>query len=630
MAASPLERGATEDNQAPTAAAGGNELDELLGRKLQGLDLLAVFFYGIEVAQCPVVVALGVDVLGSKHPLGVWEGSTSDRTVCRALVAGLVERGLERDIRRLFVTDGGVAIRAAVRAVFGRGSLIQRCRMRKRREILSHLPRSAHSRTGRMLDEAWSETDVQHAKSRLRAVASDLQAADLGGTRSVLEDLDEGLTVTRLGLPRSLRATFSSTAEAEWAMSSASLDSRQWPAGTQAIEQAAALLRAEERSGPVRGHRDLHWLARALDPGREPLLTAEQPIPEGDRAVLAKVPAPDSLPFLTTAVDVAALVTTAALMVTMAFGVQGAVRELLALAFITLVPGWAVIGRLALEGGIRRIALAVPVSLATCTAAATTMLWLHAWRPIVLFGVLALGSAALINWTLTTPLRHAIAQSPRPARSLLRAALDLSSKGERRPRWRLFRWDWLDRRHRAPTLTSAPSAAALAPTAGPAPAAATVRSQGRSLEAWLGVLAILLFCLILEMSLVLFSTVNPLMGAVSLGVGAFAGVVLGASRRRVVIEGALLAGLLAGLVAIGWLLLEVDFLTIPQAAFRVGLQFWAPGMLGVAFGATIVPTARHFKRQFALDVGAGLPPTVRSPRATSRQGESATVSERSG
>jgi len=69
------------------------KLAELFGRNLSELDLVALFVDGIEIAEHRIVVALGVDTDGHKHPLGFWDGSTENRTVCQALLNNLVEPG---------------------------------------------------------------------------------------------------------------------------------------------------------------------------------------------------------------------------------------------------------------------------------------------------------------------------------------------------------------------------------------------------------------------------------------------------------------------------------------------------------------------------------------------------------
>ena len=103
-------------------------LAELFGGDLSQLDLVAIFIDGVELAEHCVVVALGVDADGRKHPLGLWEGTTENKTVCSALLGNLIERGLHVEQPRLFVIDGGKAIRAAVVSTFGSYAVIHRCR----------------------------------------------------------------------------------------------------------------------------------------------------------------------------------------------------------------------------------------------------------------------------------------------------------------------------------------------------------------------------------------------------------------------------------------------------------------------------------------------------------------------
>ena len=75
------------------------KLRELMGRDVSELDLLALFMDGIETAGHTIVAALGVDAEGRKHPLGLWEGSTSIAGVSRRPArSGLV---LAAGLRRL-------------------------------------------------------------------------------------------------------------------------------------------------------------------------------------------------------------------------------------------------------------------------------------------------------------------------------------------------------------------------------------------------------------------------------------------------------------------------------------------------------------------------------------------------
>src|SRR6266849_6994497 len=244
------------------------KLAELFGRDLSQLDLLAIFIDGILISEHCVVVALGVDTAGRKQPLGLWEGSTENKTVCTALLANLIERGLDPERPRLFVIDGGKAIRAAVVSTFGKHAVIQRCRAHKRRNVLDHLPQSERTFVGRKLDQAWKEPNAGRAEAQLRALAKHLEVKHPGAATSLLEGLEETLTVTRLGLSPSLLRTFKSTNPVESMISvgrTVARNVKRWRDGKMVLRwTAAGLLEAEKQFRRVNGYRDMPILRRAL------------------------------------------------------------------------------------------------------------------------------------------------------------------------------------------------------------------------------------------------------------------------------------------------------------------------------------------------------------------------------
>jgi putative transposase len=244
------------------------KLAELFGRDLSQLDLVAIFIDGVEIAEHCVVVALGVDADGHKHPLGLWEGTTENKTVCNALFGNLIERGLHVEQPRLFVIDGGKAIRAAVLSTFGTYAVIHRCREHKRRNVLEHLPQTERMFVSRKLNKAWSEPDAKRAEAQLRALAKQLETKHPGAAASLLEGLEETLTVTRLGLSGSLLDTFKSTNPIE-SMISITRDVtgnvKRWKNGRMVVRwMAAGLLDAEKRFRRVKGYRDMPILRVAL------------------------------------------------------------------------------------------------------------------------------------------------------------------------------------------------------------------------------------------------------------------------------------------------------------------------------------------------------------------------------
>jgi hypothetical protein len=59
------------------------------------------------------------------------------KAVCRALIGNLIDRGLDTESTMLFVINGGMAIRAAIKDAFGDLALIQRCRKHKKQNRTS-------------------------------------------------------------------------------------------------------------------------------------------------------------------------------------------------------------------------------------------------------------------------------------------------------------------------------------------------------------------------------------------------------------------------------------------------------------------------------------------------------------
>jgi transposase-like protein len=244
------------------------QLAEVFGRDLSQLNLVALFIDGVEIGDHCIGVALGVDADGRKHPLGLWEGTTENKTVCHALLGKLIERGLPIEQPRLVVIDGGKAIRAAVISTFGTSALIQRCREHKRRNVLEHLPQAERMFVSRKLNQAWSQTDAKRAEGQLRALAKQLEANHPGAAASLLEGLEETLTVTRLGLSGSVLDTFKTTNPIESMISIARKvtgNVKRWRNGKMALRwTAAGLLDAEKRFRKVKGYRDMPLLRRAL------------------------------------------------------------------------------------------------------------------------------------------------------------------------------------------------------------------------------------------------------------------------------------------------------------------------------------------------------------------------------
>jgi hypothetical protein len=140
-------------------AATDAQLDELMSRDLSELDLAALMLDGVHFADAWCVVALAIGADGTKVPVGLWLGDTENKTVVTALLADLVDRGLNTDGGLLVVIDGAKALATAVRKVFGDTAFIQRCTLHKRRNVRDHLPKDQQAWVDRKLAAAFNHDD---------------------------------------------------------------------------------------------------------------------------------------------------------------------------------------------------------------------------------------------------------------------------------------------------------------------------------------------------------------------------------------------------------------------------------------------------------------------------------------
>jgi len=153
-----------------------------------------------------------------------------------------------------------------------------RDKQHKRRNVLEHLPQAARTFIGRKLDQAWRETHPARAEAQLRALAKHLEVKHPGAAASLLEGLEDTLTVTRLGLSPRLQRTFKSTNPIESMISisrTVADNVKRWRNGSMALRwTAAGLLEAEKQFRRVNGYREMETLRRALQrqtPGGAPV-----------------------------------------------------------------------------------------------------------------------------------------------------------------------------------------------------------------------------------------------------------------------------------------------------------------------------------------------------------------------
>jgi putative transposase len=245
----------------PTLAA-------LMSRRLDDVRPAALMIDGIVLKDRTTVVALGITTDGVKIPLGLWDGSTENATVAIALLADLVDRGLDTEQGVLVVLDGSKALRKAVRDVLGPVP-VQRCVRHKQRNVLEHLPERDRPPVKRRLRAAWALDDHDRALDQLRQLAAALERSRPGAAASLREGLEETLTLTRLGIRGNLKTTLASTNPCESMIECVRRTSRnvkRWQSGEMCLRwTAAGMLEAERRFRRIIGHGNLAKLALTVE-----------------------------------------------------------------------------------------------------------------------------------------------------------------------------------------------------------------------------------------------------------------------------------------------------------------------------------------------------------------------------
>ena len=228
------------------------EVEALLNRRFDELKLLVIYVDGLIFGDYTMIGAVGVDVEGNKHVLGIREGATENSTVITALLEDIVARGVDAKRKILFVIDGSKALRAAINAVFGAHQPVQRCRAHKLRNVLDYLPKEDMARIKKLA--AWLDQRYPSAAG------------------SLVEGLEECFTINRLDVPPSLCRCLATTNIIESPHAGVRIQTRRvthWQNGNMVRRwMASAFLRTEKRFNKIMGYRDLWTLEAILNPAQ--------------------------------------------------------------------------------------------------------------------------------------------------------------------------------------------------------------------------------------------------------------------------------------------------------------------------------------------------------------------------
>jgi putative transposase len=247
------------------------QLKQLQERRWDQVEILVIYLDGQRFAEHHILSAVGVDVEGRKHVLGIACGATENAAAVKQLLIGLRDRGLPTDRKYLFVIDGAKALRTAIEEVFGREQEVQRCRNHKIENVMNELPKEQQDQTRRLMRAAFKLSSAEEGEKRLEQIARQLEYDYTSAARSLREGIQEMFTLQRLKIPASLHKCLATTNLIESPHSGIRKRTRnvcRWRDADMAERWAAsAWLLTEKHFRRIDGHQELWTLAALL--GRE-------------------------------------------------------------------------------------------------------------------------------------------------------------------------------------------------------------------------------------------------------------------------------------------------------------------------------------------------------------------------
>jgi transposase-like protein len=187
------------------------KLETFFNRDLSQEDIVAIFIDGKHLADADMIVALGITLAGKKLLLGFVEANTENHRVAQGFIQQLMDRGLKTDREILFIIDGAKGLYKGIKSLLAEKALIQRCQWHKRENVVSYLSKEQARRFRQKLQAAYQQPTYERAKKALEQIGRELRLINGSALESLLEGLEETLTLHRLGLFEELGLSFKTT-----------------------------------------------------------------------------------------------------------------------------------------------------------------------------------------------------------------------------------------------------------------------------------------------------------------------------------------------------------------------------------------------------------------------------------
>ena len=240
------------------------QLRALKKRSLSGYDFVCILIDGKRYAEDGLLVVLGITIDGTKVILDIEQSHSENASVVMQLFDRLIERGLRFEEGLLFIVDGSKGIIAAIKKRFKEYAFIQRCQWHKTQNVTSYLNDAQKILCKRQLQAAYAQTTYREAKAGLEKLYRELQNVNQSAAGSLMEGLEETLTLHSLGLSPELYKSLNTTNCMESIMSQLGQYTDKvdrWHNSNQILRwTAAGLLEIEPRLHRIHGYRYLNVL----------------------------------------------------------------------------------------------------------------------------------------------------------------------------------------------------------------------------------------------------------------------------------------------------------------------------------------------------------------------------------
>jgi transposase-like protein len=191
--------------------ASAKAVQQFSERTFEDLTFRALFIDGKYLAGQQMIIALGITSEGRKILLSVIQSTTENSTAVRQMLSDIIARGFTFTTGLLCVIDGSRGIRKALEETWGVQAIFQRCQWHKRENVVSYLPEKEQAHYRRKLQQAYQAEDYPEAKSALINIGQELRKLNLQSYNSLMEGLEETLTLHKLGLREELGRSFTTT-----------------------------------------------------------------------------------------------------------------------------------------------------------------------------------------------------------------------------------------------------------------------------------------------------------------------------------------------------------------------------------------------------------------------------------